>query len=246
MQRPDPTMTKTGSAETGVDPSPWVMASDGTEPLRRTIYRHFAAHGTAPDAAQLAARLGWPVAQVVGGLQQLARDRHLVLDDSGAIVMAHPFSAVPLGFSVMSEHTLWWGGCAWDSFALPHLVPGASPALVATRCPACGQPHAWNVTRQHPPDGDQVAHFLIPAAHMWDDVVRTCGHQRIFCSPDCVDAWIAHTNHVRGYTMDLATLWRLAAHWYEGRLDSPYRRREPAAAAEYLRSVGLSGPFWGI
>ena len=86
------------------------MASDGTESLRRTIYRHFAAHGTAPDAPQLAARLGWPVAQVAGGLQQLARDRHLVLDDSGAIVMAHPFSAVPLGFSVMSEHTLWWGG----------------------------------------------------------------------------------------------------------------------------------------
>ena len=151
------------------------MAPDGTEPLRRTIYRHFAAHGTAPDESQLAAHLGWPVAQVVGGLQQLARDRHLVLDDGGAIVMAHPFSAVPLGFSVMSEHTLWWGGCAWDSFALPHLVPGASPALVATRCPACDQPHAWNVTRQHPPEGDQVAHFLIPVAHMWDDVVRTCG-----------------------------------------------------------------------
>ena len=130
-------MTKTGSAETGAGSSPWVMAPDGAEPLRRTIYRHFAAHGTAPDAAQLAARLRWPVAQVAGGLQQLARDRHLVLGDSGAIVMAHPFSAVPLGFSVMSEHTLWWGGCAWDSFALPHLVPGASPALVAGRPPLC-------------------------------------------------------------------------------------------------------------
>ena len=59
-------MTKTGSAETGGEPSPWVMAPDGTEPLRRTIYRHFAAHGTAPDESQLAAHLGWPVAQVVG------------------------------------------------------------------------------------------------------------------------------------------------------------------------------------
>ncbi len=92
-------MTETGSAEpgAGAEASPWVMAPDGTEQLRRTIYRHFAEHSTAPDASQLAARLGWPVAQVAAGLQQLARDRHLVLDGSGAIVMAHPFSAVPLG-----------------------------------------------------------------------------------------------------------------------------------------------------
>ena len=59
--------------------------------------------------------------------------------------MAHPFSAVPLGFSVMGARTLWWGGCAWDSFALPHLLPGEDEVLVATRCPACGLPHAWSV-----------------------------------------------------------------------------------------------------
>ena len=47
------------------------------------------------------------------------------IDDQGQIVMAHPFSAVPLGFSVMGARTLWWGGCAWDSFALPLLAWGA-------------------------------------------------------------------------------------------------------------------------
>jgi len=63
---------------------------------------------------------------------------------------------VPLGFSVMGARTLWWGGCAWDSFALPHLLPGEDEVLVATRCPACGRPHAWSVGRQRPPDGGQV------------------------------------------------------------------------------------------
>ena len=77
--------------------------------------------------------------------------------------MAHPFSAVPLGFSVMGASTLWWGGCAWDSFALPHLLTGESEMLVATRCPACQRPHAWNVGSRRPPDGEQVAHFLVPA-----------------------------------------------------------------------------------
>jgi alkylmercury lyase-like protein len=217
-----------------------------SEDLRLAVYQAFAATGRAPDPGSLAAGLGAGMSEVTAGLSQLARDRHLALGDDGRIMMAHPFSAVPLGFSVMGAGTLWWGGCAWDSFALPHLLPGEEEVLVATRCPACGRAHAWNVGRDRPPDGDQVAHFLVPAARMWDDVVHTCGHQRLFCSGACVDAWLAATGAARGYVMDLGTLWRLAAHWYDGRLDRGYVRREPSQAASYLRGVGLSGPFWGL
>jgi hypothetical protein len=81
---------------------------------------------------------------------------------------------------------------------------------------------------------------------MWDDVVCTCSNQRIFCSEGCVDDWLARTGNERGYVMDLATLWRFASDWYTGRLERGYTRREPAQAADYLRSVGLSGPFWGV
>ncbi len=41
------------------------------------------------------------------------------------------------GFSVMGPDTLWWGGCAWDAFAIPNLVPDSPSVLVATTCPAC-------------------------------------------------------------------------------------------------------------
>jgi hypothetical protein len=216
------------------------------EDLRLAVYRTFAATGQAPTTALLATQLRTDDAEINSGLEMLARNRHLVLDDDDQIVLAHPFSAVPLGFSVMGASTLWWGGCAWDSFALPHLVHEPEPILVATRCPACNTPHAWNVGIDRPPDGDEVAHFLVPAAQMWDDVVHTCGNQRIFCSTTCVDEWLRRTGHDRGYVMDLATLWRLAAHWYDGRLDQGYIRREPAAATQYFRSVGLVGSFWGL
>ena len=146
----------------------------------------------------------------------------------------------------MGRSTLWWGGCAWDSFALPHLCQWEGEVLVATRCPACGAALAWSVGRSMPPRGDEVAHFLVPAAHMWDDVVHTCGNQRIFCSESCVRLWLDRTSQPPGYVMDLATLWRLASGWYEGRLDRGYVRREPSAAADYLRGAGLSGPFWGL
>src|SRR3954469_10855750 len=64
--------------------------------------------------------------------------------------MAHPFSAAPLGFSVMGRETLWWGGCAWDSFALPHLLYDEPDVLVATRCPGCDAALAWVRARGAP------------------------------------------------------------------------------------------------
>jgi len=216
------------------------------EDLRLAVYRAFAETGRAPEPGELATELGTETREVGACLAELARGRHLALGDQGQIVMAHPFSAVPLGFSVMGARTLWWGGCAWDSFALPHLLPSENEVLVATLCPACGTPHAWSVGRHRPPGGGQVAHFLVPAARMWDDVVHTCAHQRLFCSEDCVSAWLAATGSARGYVLDLGTLWRLAAHCYDGRLDRGYVRREQSQATAYLRGVGLTGPFWGL
>lgn len=216
-----------------------------TEDLRLAVYAAFR-DGRTPRVAGLADELDVTQDEVRSGLAELATQRHVALDAHGEIAMAHPFTAVPLGFSVMGRDRLWWGGCAWDSFALPHLLSDQGPMLVATACPACSTAHAWRVDDSGPPAGAQVAHFLVPAARIWDDVVHTCARQRIFCSEACVDSWLAVEGRARGYVMDLATLWRLASGWYAGRLERGYVRREPSAAAEYFRSVGLSGSFWGL
>jgi hypothetical protein len=216
------------------------------EDLRLAVYGSFAHEGRAPTFPVLMSQFDATVDDVREGLRELATARHLALDAEGNIAMAHPFSSVPLGFSVMGSSTLWWGGCAWDSFAIAHLLPWETSVLVATTCPFCSAPHAWSVTRAAPPPGEQVAHFLIPAAHMWDDVVHTCGNQRIFCNEGCVEAWLRREQYERGYVMDLPTLWRFASDWYSGRLDRGYVRREPSQAIDYMRGVGLSGTFWGL
>ncbi len=216
------------------------------EDLRLAVYRDLARTGRAPTTTELAARLDLSVPEVRDGLHALAAARHFVLDADERVLMAHPFATIPLGFSVMGRETLWWGGCAWDSFALPHLLADEPEVLVSTRCPGCGRALAWVVGRDAPPAGEQVAHFLIPVKRMWGDVVHTCGNQRLFCGRACVESWLAASANERGYVMDLATLWRLASHWYDGRLEPGYTRREPAAAATYFQSVGLRGPFWGL
>jgi hypothetical protein len=216
------------------------------EDLRLAVYRGFRRSGTPPTQADLAHELHATDVEVREGLDELARGRHLVLSEGGDIMMAHPFSAVPLGFSVMGQATLWWGGCSWDSFALAHLLDDEPDVLVASRCPGCGLPGAWVVGRDGPPRGDWLAHFLVPVSDMWQDVLHTCANQRLFCSETCLETWLADKGYEKGYVMELEMLWRLAGKWYDGRLTRGYQRREPAEAADYFRAVGLAGPFWGI
>jgi hypothetical protein len=223
-----------------------VSADVDREDVRLQVYDAFARTGRAPTPAELADANGVGLDELRAALRGLAADRHLVLDEDDEIVLAHPFSSVPMGFSAMGRRTLWWGGCAWDSFALPHLLRDEPSVLVATRCPGCDRALVWDVDAEKPPQGSEVAHFQTPAARIWDDVVHSCKNQRLFCSEDCVDRHLVAQDRPRGYVMDLATLWRLASRWYEGRLTRGYQRRDPLESKAYLREVGLSGEFWGL
>jgi len=216
------------------------------EDLRLAVYTEFAQTGRALTVDSLAERFDLDRPRVREMLESLHAQRHLVIDGEHQIVMAHPFTSIPLGFAVMGSQTLWWGGCAWDSFAVPHVVPHEPQVLVASTCAGCQRPLAWRVNRDEPPTGDELAHFLVPVRRMWDDVVHTCGNQRLFCDRGCIDGWLTRTGNELGSVLDLAGLWRLASHWYDGRLERRYQRREPQQAAEYFRHVGLSGDFWGL
>ena len=221
-----------------------MTSAQEVEELRLLVYRSFAQSGVAPRPADMAKVVGgWDRAQAA--LRSLAADRHLALDSRGSIVLAHPFAGRSFGFSVMGEATLWWGGCAWDSFAIPHLVAEAA-VLVATRCGACSTPIAVEVTRAEAPGGEMVAHFATPMANVWDDVVHACSQQLLYCSRDCLARWLSGNASHEGWTLDLSQLWRLASEWYVGRLEPGYVRREPARAAAYFAECGLTGPFWAV
>src|SRR5262249_57641572 len=126
-----------------IDGAGGAVSQDVAERVRRAIYDTFARQGSAPSGEQIRELAGVDEAQAAEAVAELAAQRHLALDQSGNVVMAHPFTSVNLGFSVMGERTLWWGGCAWDSFAIPSLVKDEPSVLVATTCPACRRPLAW-------------------------------------------------------------------------------------------------------
>jgi hypothetical protein len=218
---------------------------DVIEEVRVAVYRALAGTGRLPSDTDLADIAG---SAVLAGeaITRLAEQRAWALGADGEIVLAPPFATRSFGYSVMSEKTLWWGGCAWDSFAIPHLVPDCGPVVIASTCPSCHRPLVWRIDSSTEPTGPERAHFLTPTAHMWDDVIHTCSNQLLFCDDSCIDRWLERTGHSEGYRMGLPTLWRFASGWYEGRLDRGYRRREPSEALDYFADVGLTGPFWGL
>ena len=91
------------------------------EAVRLAVYRGYVNDGRPLSIEQMAVELALSADAVRDTLHELHLARHVVLRDD-EIVMAHPFASIPLGFSVMGTDTLWWGGCAWDSFAIPQLL----------------------------------------------------------------------------------------------------------------------------
>ena len=70
------------------------------EDVRLAVYQSCVARtGSALDVSGLATALGSEAAAIRNHLFRLVCERHLVLDEQERIVMAHPFAAVPMGFS---------------------------------------------------------------------------------------------------------------------------------------------------
>ena len=77
-----------------------------TKEIRLYIYKQFGELGTAPGVSQISKRFEISEDQTKVELQKLAEARHIAINDKFEIVMAHPFSSIPLGFSVMGANTL--------------------------------------------------------------------------------------------------------------------------------------------
>jgi hypothetical protein len=67
-----------------------------------------------------------------------------------------------------------------------------------------------------------------------------------FRSEPHVDRWCTDRGLPRGAVFPLATAWRLARAWYEGRLDPAWTRRTLDETQALFASLGLTGDFWRL
>jgi hypothetical protein len=141
--------------------------------VKLAIYETIAETATVPSTFDVAAKLGAPLTEVVAAFGELHKKRLLVPEpgDPSRIRMAPPFSGVPTSFEVIMGDKRYFANCIWDALGVP--------AALHAKCVvhACdgqtGEPITFNVSADGPEPEPCVAHFAVPAAHWWDDIIFT-------------------------------------------------------------------------
>jgi hypothetical protein len=147
------------------------MRSDVVVRVRHAVYRSFA-EGDVPRSAPLADSLRLPLNEVALAYARLHEAHAVVLDPhSSEVRMALPFSAVPTPHRVVSGARSWFANCAWDAFAIPLLL--SCDARIDSTCADCGAPLIYRIEQGRLRNPHGVAHFAVPAAKWWDDIVLT-------------------------------------------------------------------------
>jgi hypothetical protein len=137
---------------------------------RRYVYDHVMQRGSPPTIAETASALSVTPENVKVSFQRLADGHILVLQrGNGEILMANPFSAVPTPFLVKAGDRSWYGNCIWDATGIPAMLQ--QDATIEASCGCCGTAMHLAVTNGSLEEAPGIAHFAIPAAHWWDDIV---------------------------------------------------------------------------
>ncbi len=136
--------------------------------LRGHLYRHTRDTGTIPTRNALHVALNLPMAQIDDALCFLADIHVLVLDKTGEVRMAHPFSAIPTPYRVKTPIGSYWANCAWDAIAIPILLDttGRTPTV----CPLSGAAFDLAVMRDTVSPEDAVVRFGVPVRAFWNDI----------------------------------------------------------------------------
>jgi len=136
------------------------------------IYEHFAAVGSRPSVADVAARVNAARPLVREAFARLRAQRVLVLESDGeSIRMAPPFSGVPTQHRVTAAGLSYYANCAWDALGIPAAL--RKPGTVHSRCEQSLQPLELEVSTEGPPVSDWLFHCVVPAAQWWEDIVFT-------------------------------------------------------------------------
>jgi hypothetical protein len=76
---------------------------------------------------------------------------------------------VPTPFLVKVGDRSYYGNCIWDAMGIPAMLK--KDAVIEASCGCCSTAMNLLVTNGSLEEARGIAHFAIPAAHWWDDIV---------------------------------------------------------------------------
>lgn len=140
--------------------------------VRHCIYDGLLTTAVCPTAAEIATLQSVPLSEVRAALDRLADAHMLVLQPgTGEVLMANPFSTVPTPFLVRAGARSYFGNCIWDALGIPAMLH--EDAVIEASCSDCGAAMTLRITYGALEPTEGLAHFAVPAAHWWDNIVFT-------------------------------------------------------------------------
>ncbi len=146
---------------------------DLTTAVKMNIYQSIADTTRVPDVRQVAEAMALPAADVQRAFDSLAGQRLLVLEpgDRTRIRMAPPFSGIRTPMRVLVAGKSYYANCSWDALGVAAAL--GQDADVDAHCAHSGEPLPIRVRAGRVESPDCVAHFAVPAALWWQDIVYT-------------------------------------------------------------------------
>lgn len=140
--------------------------------VKTAIYQRVAKTTRLPTVVETAEVVGANPGEVREAYRTLFRNRVLFLEPDGETIrMAPPFSGVETQHRVRVEDRDYFANCSWDALGIPAALH--EEADVLSRCEETLEPIRLRVRRQGPDPERVVAHFAVPAAKWWADLVYT-------------------------------------------------------------------------
>jgi hypothetical protein len=140
--------------------------------VRVFIYRFTMERGYPPQLGITAEHFSVPADEARDSFRRLASARIIVQGrDSGEILMAAPFSAVPTPYLVELDAYSCFANCIWDAFGISAMLN--KDAIIRTSCPDCGAALSLRTVEAIVQGDSGILHFAIPARRWWEDIVFT-------------------------------------------------------------------------
>ena len=164
--------------------------------IKLAVYRHFAEMAARPTTAEVAARAGTDIEQVLEALPRLRAQRVLVLEADGtSIRMAPPFSGVPTQHVADVDGNRYFANCAWDVLGIAAALH--RPATVHSSCAQSGDVAVYDVASRK-----EVKRIALDKEAVPGSEARVFSTQfgkspvpvGLLIAPDGKRAWVASTN----------------------------------------------------
>jgi hypothetical protein len=148
--------------------SSYIPAMFEDSALRLLIYDEIVRTGETPVVVTLTRLVGASLDDVRASLRRMHDAHMLVLQPTGEILMANPFSTVPTPFLAEVGGRRWFGNCIWDALGI--IATLHADGRVLASCGSSGERMELSVS-EGILAGQGTVHFALPARRWWEDIV---------------------------------------------------------------------------